>query len=99
GGGSPGFGGSAGGRSRMIAWVATGMATMNTISSTSMMSTNGVTLMSAFWPRPYLDPPAPDNLIAMGVSLRENHKCGTIKNHRCKFPDFWARLAPRQAPR
>ncbi len=45
---TPGGGGVAGGRSRLMDRVATGMATMNTIRSTSMMSTNGVTLMSEF---------------------------------------------------
>ncbi len=45
---TPGGGGVAGGRSRLIDRVATGIATMNTIRSTSMMSTNGVTLMSEF---------------------------------------------------
>ncbi|MNS81060.1 hypothetical protein D3C72_1147610 [compost metagenome] len=45
---SVGDGGVAGGRSSLIDTVARGAATMKMISSTSMMSTNGVTLMSAF---------------------------------------------------
>ncbi len=45
----------AGGRSTLIARVATGIATMNTIRSTSMTSTKGVTLMSEFCPKSYRD--------------------------------------------
>ena len=46
--GSLGLGGTAGGRSSAIETVAIGAATMKMISSTSMMSTNGVTLISLF---------------------------------------------------
>ncbi len=63
-------GGVAGGRSRRIETVAIGAATMKMISRTSMMSTNGVTLMSAFcsmvlppWP------PGPESLEPMCHSL------------------------------
>ena len=48
-----------------MAMVAGGIETMKMISSTSMMSTNGVTLMSAFWPREYLPPFAPPSFAAI----------------------------------
>ena len=62
--------GTAGGRSTAIDTVARGAATMKMISSTSITSTNGVTLMSLFWPRSYLPPPAPASLAAIEHSHR-----------------------------
>src|SRR5690606_12510337 len=76
-------GGTAGGRSSRIDTVAIGAATMKMISSTSMMSTNGVTLMSAFcsmvWPLP---PPGPESLAAIRWVLhqaRRNRRRATLK--------------------
>ncbi len=62
------FGGAAGGRSTLIATVAAGIETMKMINSTSITSTNGVTLMSEFWPIEYLSPLAPPSFAAILTS-------------------------------
>src|SRR3569832_458622 len=67
GGGGP-LGSSGGGRSSFSEAVDDGMDTMKMISSTSMMSTNGVTLMSAFCSITYLSPPpTPDSFAAIYI--------------------------------
>jgi hypothetical protein len=55
----------AGGRSILIAVVASGIETMKMIKSTSITSTKGVTLISAFWPRLYFSPFLPPSFTAM----------------------------------
>ncbi len=46
--------------------VASGAATMKMMSSTSITSTKGVTLISLFCPRSYLPPPPPETLAPIG---------------------------------
>ena len=59
----------AGGRSSLIDTVAAGMATMKMMRSTSITSTNGVTLMSLFWPRSNLPPPEPPSFAPIETSF------------------------------
>src|SRR5690606_28316121 len=65
GGGSFGSGGIGGGRSRRIDTVASGAETMKMMSSTSMTSTKGVTLISAFWETGSPLPDGPESFTAM----------------------------------